>query len=150
VLLFTSTLVLSAPTAPDTFAVACQGDILQTSVRFGESSVETFALPDQIFVFSESEATVLRAMPLRHEFENVCAIQDNGRVIEFTAEAVLVDWASSEDWEAKTTCQFAFNRSQGTASLTTRFEWSEHRNSQSEWRMSCLPTPVPVYERESR
>ena len=149
-LLIVSTLVVSAPTAPDTHALACQGEIFGTSVHFGETIVKTFALPNQIFVLSESEATILRAMPLRREFENVCEIENSGRLIEFTPNSVHAKWTSSEDWETKTSCHFAFNRSLGTATLTTRYEWSEHRSSQSEWRMSCVPTAVPVYNRKIR
>ena len=143
-------LVASAPTAPDTVAMACVGETYRAAVSNGISSEKTFSLPDQIFVFSESSSTVLRAMPRRQEFENVCDIDASGAQIVFSPERIIVDWESSPDWDTRSSCKFLFDRSTGVASYSTQFEWSRSRRSKSEWRMTCSPTPVPIYQKNER
>ena len=145
-----ATLVASAPTSPDTFALECKGEIYQASVKDGEPSDLTVSMPDQIFVFSESSQSVLRAMPRRHEFETVCDIGGNGTRVAFSPETIKVEWESSPDWEARTSCKFELDRSEGKASLWTRFEWSKTRHSETEWRMECSPTHVPNYPQEEQ
>lgn len=150
VLLFTTALVASAPTAPDTFAVECRGETFHTSVGDGKTDSQIFDLPDQIFVFSESSNIALRAMPRRSEFENICAIGSSGKVMEFSPEAIRVSWASPDGWEAATRCEFVFDRSEATATMRLSFTWSETRRTEGEWRMTCTPTQVPIYNQEER
>jgi len=141
-----ASLVSSAPTATDAFAIACKGEIFREAVNFGLAESQKFDLPDQIFVFSESSNAILRAMPVRHEYERVCDIDGTGAQIEFAPDLIRSEWQSSPDWEARTSCRFEFNRTDGTASLWMQFEWSEARRSETEWRMSCTSAPVPSFD----
>ena len=143
-------LVASAPTAPDTFAIACSGETFSNEVQDGKITEKKFSLPDQIFVFSESAKVALRAMPRRQEFENLCEIGPVGKEVEFSTGMIRVNWVGPSDWEAKTTCEFNFDRVDNKATMRTKIEWSNSHHRESEWRMICKPTQIPVFDPEER
>jgi len=146
VLLYASALVASAPSASDSFAIACSGDTLHTSVRDGVVKHQTFELPDQTFVISESTGTVLRAMPLRSEFETVCDIGSKGQMLEFSEGTTRAYGEGDPDWDTTTSCEFIFDKSNGSATMTARFEFSSSRRSEGVWRMNCSAAAVPVFD----
>lgn len=149
-LLFAMSLVANAPTASDTFAIACNGEIFSTTVEDGKVITDKSSLPDQIFVFSENSEVALRAMPRRKEFEKLCEIGSSAKEIDFSPDMIRVYWTSGSDWKTKTTCEFKFNRSEGMATLRTKFEWSDFHHNESEWRMICTPTQIPVFDLDER
>ncbi|HMS21479.1 hypothetical protein [uncultured Sphingorhabdus sp.] len=149
-LMLASSLVASAPTSSDTFAIACSGAIFNTSLRDGKTTETKFSLPDQIFVFSEMSNVALRAMPRRQEFENICEIGAIGKKLDFSSDLIRTYWVSPTGWDAETTCEFKFNRTNNSATLRTKFEWSSSTQSESEWRMACAPTEVPIFDIEER
>lgn len=149
-ILLISSLVASAPAASDTFAIACSGDTLSVSVVNGTPATEIFDLSDQVFVFSESAKSALRALPPMETFESLCAIDTEGRELEFSADGIRIFWTSPAGWDAKTTCEFTFDRTTSAASMRTTFDWSDRNRSQSDWRMTCTPTQIPVFALDER
>lgn len=149
-ILFVTSLIVSAPSASDTFAIVCNGETFSTSVKNGEVVKEKYILPDQIFVFSESSEVALRAMPIGKAFENLCEIESSGKELNFSPDKIRVYWISPSDWDAITTCEFKFDRANSVATMRTKFEWSAVHHRESEWRMDCTPTQIPVYDLEER
>ena len=128
------------PTGP--FAIRCTGTAEFRNKISGERTTRRSELPAQIYIMDEGGRHVQRALMPRQEFEEVCGHgteQDNR---DFSPGLIMVRTLSSDRM-----CAFTVNRMTGEAEYFSHLDLPGGDYDQMEWRMTCSPTQIPVFDR---
>jgi len=130
------------PVATGPFAIRCTGTAEFRYKISGQRSSRRPDLPDQIYVVDEAARSVQRALVPRQEFEDVCrhGTQQDNR--DFSPGQIMVRTLSSDRM-----CAFTVSRVTGEAEYFSHQDLPGGDYDQTEWRMTCSPTQIPVFDR---
>jgi hypothetical protein len=128
--------------AVEPFAIACTGKAQFADTLRGERSVREYDVPTQVYVLDEAARRVERAMEPRQQFEDVCF--RGGYIDSISFSPGLVSVRSER---AGTLCDFQVSRVSGEAVFFSHQDLPGGRYSQMEWRMTCSPAAIPVFDR---
>ncbi|WP_166038567.1 hypothetical protein [Sphingosinicella sp. YJ22] len=129
--------------AADRFAIQCTGDARFTDTFPNGPTVRNYDLPRQVFVFDETAERVQRVLEPRQEFEEVCAVDGYLTSVDFSAGLIQV---RADNSRYGYLCEFKVNRADGTAQFFTHRDLPHGNYSEIEWRMTCSPTEIPVFD----
>jgi hypothetical protein len=135
-------LAAAQPVAAGPFAIRCTGSAEFRDKISGERTTRRPELPAQIYVVDEGNRRVQRALVPRQEFEDVCGRGTEQDVRDFSPGLIMVRTLSSDRM-----CDFRVNRATGEAEYFSHQDLPAGDYNQMEWRMTCSPTQIPVFDR---
>jgi hypothetical protein len=130
------------PAVAGPFAIRCTGTAEFRDKVAGERTSRRIELPVQTYVMDEGNRRVQRALVPRQEFEDVCGQGTEQDHRDFSAGSIMVRTLSSDRM-----CAFTVNRVTGEAEYFSHQDLPGGDYNQMEWRMTCSPAQIPVFDR---
>ncbi len=143
-------LLSSASPVVETFAIECVGQSLSTTLDDGQIYRDQNALPQQIFVFNESEQRADRALKPRRQFDPICLSENNQRNLDFSPGMIQISFTPYFTDVSKWECSFSVNRFSGEATYNLKSTYQDGDYYDLVWKMDCKPTPIPVFDVKER
>lgn len=130
------------PATQGRFAIECTGTAQFSNTMTGQLVARTYDVPRQVYVFDEVAERVQRALEPRQEFEDVCF--RGGYIASVTFSPGMISVRSEDTGRM---CDFNVSRITGEAEFFSHQDLPAGRYNQMEWRMTCSPTEIPVFDR---